>query len=52
MRPKRNAPSGRIASVSVIAQLTARLLVANAAAISRSTNTMMKKSNASSVQPR
>lgn len=36
-----------MASVSVIAQVTARLLALNVAAISRSTNIMMKKSNAS-----
>ena len=52
MRPKIQAPRARIANVSVIAQVTAVMLVPNSLAMSVSTNTMMKKSNASNVQPR
>jgi len=50
--PNTQAPSARIAKVSVIAQVTAVTSVSNERAMSPSTNTMMKKSNASSVQPR
>src|SRR5580692_5146180 len=51
-RPKMKAPIGRIASVSRIAHVTVEISVWNSAAMSFSTNTSRKKSNASSDHPR
>src|ERR1700730_376654 len=51
-RPNRKAPIGRIASVSRMAKVTSEISVLNSCAISLSTNTRRKKSNASSVHPR
>ena len=51
-RPNRKAPMGRIASVSRMAKVTSEMSVWNSAAMSFSTNTSRKKSNASSVHPR
>ena len=51
-RPKMNAPSARRNRVSVIAHVTVVRSVPNSFAMSLITNTMMKKSKASSVQPR
>ena len=51
-RPKMKAPIGRIASVSRMASVTFEISVWNSVAMSFSTNTSRKKSNASSDQPR
>ena len=51
-RPKMKAPSARSSSVSVIAQVIGVMSVPKEAATLRSTKIRMKKSNASSVQPR
>jgi hypothetical protein len=51
-RPKMKAPIGRMASVSTTATATAGISVLNSAAMSRNTNTIRKKSKASSIQPR
>src|SRR3954467_1962961 len=52
MRPNTMAPMGRIASVSVIASAICGRVLPNALATSSMTSVRMKKSNASSVQPR
>ena len=51
-KPKINAPTGRIASVMVIAYPRSATLVPKSCAIGTITNVSRKKSNASSVQPR
>ena len=52
IQPKTSAPTGRIASVSVSDSTMADLETANFADNSLNRNTMTKKSNASSTQPR
>jgi hypothetical protein len=51
-RPKRKAPSGRIASVRKIAYVTLLTSVPKSPAMRSSANTTRKKSNASNIQPR
>jgi hypothetical protein len=51
-RPKMKAPTARIANVRVTATVTAVMETPNSCAISLNTNTMMKKSKASSAHPR
>ena len=50
--PNTSAPSGRIARVSVMATETDLISEWNSAATARSTNTIRKKSKASSIHPR
>src|SRR6202166_985609 len=52
MSPKRNAPTGRIASVRKIASATAETFAWNCVAIALTQNVRIKKSNASSDQPK
>src|SRR5262249_48794534 len=52
MMPNTTAPIGRIASVTVSAKATSGRVRPNDAAMSSMTSVRMKKSNASSVQPR
>ena len=51
-KPNSKAPNGRAASVRVTAKPTVLISLPNSAAIAFSMNTIRKKSNASSVQPR
>src|SRR6202035_6048222 len=52
MRPKRKAPMGRMARVRKIPSATAETLVLKSVAMALRHQTMMKKSKASSDQPR
>ena len=51
-RPNKYAPTGRIANVSKMANVTSVIWVLNSCAMSLSTNTSRKKSKASRVQPK
>jgi hypothetical protein len=51
-RPNTAAPTALHASVKVMAKATLPIGALNVAATSRSTNAMMKKSNASNVHPK